>query len=352
MTANGAPLPTSQKGYRLHTWGSDPVWEEFPVRPPADGEALIEIEACGVGSTVLNLLGGDGWDGTTGLPRVPGHELVGRVIETGSSADRELIGRHVTAYFYLYCGRCEACSAGLEDRCRRLAGLVGVEIDGGYAQFATLPTRNLVTIPDGIDPVAATVVPDAVATPVHICRTRARVNPFDRVAIIGAGGGVGIHLVQVARLFGAAVAGLDLSDEKLAAIEEHGAVAVRSGDFSGVDGRIWAVGGPTVVVDFIGTPDSFAWALGAVEPGGRVIAMTSFPSVRGDVEQRHLVENELTILGSRYATFREVQLAVELVASGRVQPVIGLTTPPSGVPEIHRRLRSGQVVGRAAIRWT
>src|SRR5439155_4191699 len=98
--------------------------------------------------------------------------------------------------------------------------------------------------------------------------------------------------------------------------------------------------------------DSFAWALGAVEPGGRVIAMTSFPSVRGYVEQRHLVENELTILGSRYATLREVQLAVELVASGRVQPVIGLTTPPSGVPEIHRRLRSGQVVGRAAIRWT
>src|SRR5207248_7392454 len=140
-------------------------------------------------------------------------------------------------------------------------------------------------------------------------------------------------------LFGAAVAGMDVSDEKLAAVEELGAIAVRSGDFAEVDRRIWAVGGPTVVVDFIGTPDSFAWAQRAIEPGGRIIAMTSFPNVHADVEQWQLVENELAILGSRYATFREVQLAAELVATGRVRPIIGLTTPPSEVIQIHERLR-------------
>jgi alcohol dehydrogenase, propanol-preferring len=329
----------------------DPVWEEFPVRPPGDGEALVEVEACGIGSTVLNLLRGDGSGGTVGLPRVPGHELVGRVIETGAAADRGLVGRRVTAYFYLFCGQCDACVAGFEDRCQRLAGLIGVEVDGGYAPFATLPTRNLVTIPDGLDAIAATVIPDAVATPVHICRTRAQVNPFDRVAIIGAGGGVGIHLVQVARLFGAAVAGLDVSEEKLAAIRELGAIAVRSDDFARVERRIWPTGGPTVVVDFIGSPDSLAWAQGAIEPGGRIIAMTSFPNVRGDVEQRHLVENELAILGSRYATLHEVQFAADLVATGRVRPIIGLTAPASRAIEIHERLRSRRLVGRGAIRW-
>ena len=343
--------PTVQHGFRLRRWGDDPAWETFPVRRPGNSEVLVKVEACGVGLTVLNLLRGDLVGGTAGLPRVPGHELVGTVLEAGANVDPDLVGRRITAYFYLYCGECEECTAGLEDRCRRLAGLIGQDIDGGYAQYATLPARNVIRLPDGLDPVAATVIADAVATPVHISLSRARLGPWDRVAVIGAGGGVGVHLVQVAILFGAMVAGLDVTDEKLARVAELGATPLRSDDFESLDPRIWPAGGPTVVVDFLGRPESAMWALRAVEPGGRVVVMTSFRGVRAAFEPRHLVEAELTVMGSRYATRREVQLAAELVASGRVRPIIGVVKPAAQVLEIHDLLRAGRLVGRGAITW-
>ncbi len=343
---------SGQQGYRLHAWGEDPVWEAFERRSPVEGEVLVQIEACGIGSTVLNLIRRDPEDPTVTLPRVPGHELVGRVIDAPGLADRRWIGRRVTAYFYLFCGHCATCDAGQENRCVNLAGLIGLHIDGGYAPQVVLPSRNLIDLPEGLDPIAATVIADAVATPVHISRTRAHIGPLDRVAIIGAGGGVGIHLVQVARLFGAAVAGLDVTDEKLAAIADLGAEAVRSTDLETLDGRIWSDGGPTVIVDFVGTAQTLAWAQRSIERGGRMTIMTSFPEVDARLDPMRLVEWEATLIGSRYASRREVQIAAELVAAGRIRPIIGAIVQPDGVLDVHRRLRSGAIVGRAAVEYT
>src|SRR5256885_141606 len=172
-------------GYRIRAWGEDPVWEQFERTPPRAGEAVVAVDACGVGLTVLNAIQGDLTDDRATLPRVPGHELVGRVVETGAGVPTDLLGRLVAAYFYLSCGSCPECVAGEDNRCRRLAGYVGVHLDGGYGSVVTLPARNLIPMPDGLDPIAATVVPDAVATPVHICRNRARVGPGGS----GRGGG-------------------------------------------------------------------------------------------------------------------------------------------------------------------
>jgi D-arabinose 1-dehydrogenase-like Zn-dependent alcohol dehydrogenase len=343
---------TTQRGLRVREWGQDPDWEDFEIQSPAPGEALVRVEACGVGLTVLNVLRADPDDPYRSLPRVPGHELAGIVVETGSAADESLVGRRVVAYFYLFCGTCEECAAGLEDRCRNLAGLIGVAVDGGYAPFVTLPVRNLIPVAADLDPVAATVIPDAVSTPVHICSSRARVGPSDRVAVIGAGGGVGIHLIQVARLHGADVAGLDVSAAKLDAIASLGVLPVDSTDFSWLDPKLWAAGPPTVVVDFVGTPSSLAWALAAVERGGRVVTMTSFRNVRVEVAPWRLVEWEASLIGSRYATRAEVHEAARLVASGRVMPIVGVTTGPDEVGSIHRALRAGSLVGRGAIRWS
>ena len=230
-----------------------------------------------------------------------------------------------------------------------LAGLIGLHIDGGYAPYVVLPTRNLIALPEDLDPVAATVVTDAVATPIHISRTRARIGPFDRVAIIGAGGGVGVHLVQVARLHGASVAGLDVTDNKLAVISDLGAEPVRSTDLDGLDARIWPDGGPTVIVDFVGTAQSVAWAQRSIERGGRMTLMTSFPEVDARLDMLRLVEWEATVMGSRYASRHEVQVAAELVAAGRIRPIIGQVVDPHGVLDVHRRLRAGDIVGRAAV---
>jgi D-arabinose 1-dehydrogenase-like Zn-dependent alcohol dehydrogenase len=197
------------------------------------------------------------------------------------------------------------------------------------------------------------VVPDAVATPVHICGTRAQVRPGDRVAVVGAGGGIGAHLVQVAQCYGGRVAGLDVGERKLELVAELGAVAVDSRDFGAVDpGALWPQGPPTVVVDLLGSSASLAWSAAALTTGGRLVVVTTFPDRKLAVDPRDLVFREIAVLGSRYAGRAEVALAAELVGTGQIRPVIGATTGPEGVTEQHRQLREGTLLGRGALRWT
>ncbi len=337
-------------GYRFHEWSTEPVWEEIADPSPGVDEVLIEVEACGVGLTVLNCINGDLSDDPALVPRVPGHELVGRVTAAGQGA-MELVGTRVAAYFYLVCGSCAACTSGFDSRCANLAGWVGVHRDGGYAPLTVLPARNAIPLPDEVDPVAATVVPDAVATPVHVAG-RAGIGPDDRVAVIGAGGGVGIHMIQVARHRGATVAGLDVVDAKLAEIERLGAAPVRSPDLGAVDpSALFDTGAPTVVIDLLGRPGSMEWAVGGLAPGGRMVALTTFRDRPAKVESRDLVFREISVIGSRYATRAEVSEAAQLVATGAVTPIIGATRGPSDVLDIHHQLRDGRLTGRGALDW-
>lgn len=343
---------STQTGYRVHEWGGQLDLEEFERPGPGPNEVLIEVEACGVGLTVLNCMNGNLSDDPVLLPRVPGHELVGRVIELGAGADPDLEGRRVIAYFYLACGTCRACAAGRQSRCERLAGWVGVHRDGGYAPYAVLPELNAVVIPEELDPVAATVAPDAVATPLHVCGDRAGVAPGDRVVVIGAGGGVGAHMVQVAALFGGDVVGLDVTPAKLEAVEELGARAVDSSDLRSLRAdRLWPAGPPTVVVDLVGSADSLRWSADALATGGRMVVLTTFRNHRLELEPRELVFREVSVFGSRYAGRSELSLAAELLAAGRIRPVIGATGGPEEVLRMHEQLRAGTLVGRGALVW-
>lgn len=336
---------------RIHHWDGPLELEEVPEPRPADGEVLVRVEACGVGLTVLNCIRGDLDSDPSHLPRVPGHELVGTIVEAGPGADRSRLGERVTAHFYLFCGRCERCLAGLEPLCERPAGLLGVHRDGGYAELAALPERNAVALPSGLDPVSATTVPDAVATSVHVCR-RAAVGPGQRVAVVAAGGGVGIHLVQVARLFGADLAGLEADQEKLDYLDrELGVSAVESTDFSSVALPAGWDGRADVIVDLLGTRASFRWSLDNLNPHGRLVTLTTFPGVEAPLASRELVFGELAVLGSRYASREELMVAARLVAEGRVRPVVGRREPLAQVTAIHDDLRAGRLLGRGALVW-
>jgi D-arabinose 1-dehydrogenase-like Zn-dependent alcohol dehydrogenase len=334
----------------VHRWGSPPIAEDLPVPRANENEVLVQVEACGVGMTVLNCIRGDLADDPVLLPRVPGHEIVGRVVAAGPGVGSELVGRRVIAYFYLSCGRCMQCIAGDESRCRDLAGWVGVHRDGGYARYAVLPAFNAIPIPEGIDVVDATVIPDAVATAIHVCRRRAGIGMGDRIAVIGAAGGVGIHVAQVARLCGGDVVCLDIGDPKLFALAELGFDAIDSTDFDEV-GRSWKGPPPDVVIDLLGTDPSLTWATASLGIGGRLIVLTTFRDRITSLDPRRVVLGELSIVGSKYASRAELMAAADLVGSGQIVPVIGQAVESGELLDLHEAIREGSVIGRGALRW-
>jgi D-arabinose 1-dehydrogenase-like Zn-dependent alcohol dehydrogenase len=336
-------------GYRLHAWGGEPRWEAIDLPDPGPGEVLVEVEACGVGLTVLNCMNGDLDDSSRLLPLTPGHEVVGRVAALGEGVKSPQVGDRVMAYFYLSCFRCRWCASGNESRCDRLAGWYGVHRDGGYAPLTIMPAGNAVPLEGSLSAAEATVIPDAVATSVHVCRRRLGLGAGDLVAVIGAAGGVGAHMIQVAAACGARVAGLERTDEKLELVARLGAIPVESSDLSAELDEF--EGAADAIIDLVGTSESLTWSTEHLRTGGRLVVLTTFRGRTFDVDPRTLVFHESSIVGSRYASRSELTEASALVASGTVEAVIGATVGPGEVGALHGSLRAGELLGRGALVW-
>lgn len=333
----------------IERWGGELRRGQRPHPEPAEGELLLRVEACGVGLTVLNCIRGDLGHDPANLPRIPGHEIVGRVTATGVGVSADWVGARVAVFFYLYCGDCRHCIVDNAPLCERLRGFMGVDRDGGYAEHAVVPVRNAVRLPEAVDPVLATAVPDAIATPIHVARL-CKLTPGDRACVIGAGGGVGIHMVQVAQLYGARVLGVESSARKRAVLaSELGLEALDSSNIESTRLPASWNGTADVVIDLLGSEASMLWAINSLDRGGRLVLLTTFEGVRFPLSARDVVLSGLTIYGSRYAGVQEVQLAAELVATGRVRPIVSEVTDLDDVDRIHGLLRSGELIGRGAI---
>ena len=334
---------------RLNEWGGD--LELAEVERPSAGvnDVVVEVAATSVGRSVFNYLTGYVADSDEGLPVIPAHEVVGRVVETGPGVEHVDVDDFVAAYTYLTCGHCDPCWRGLDPLCENLAGRLGVDIDGGFAEFVRLPAANAIGIPE-MDPVGATVVPDAVATPVHVARQRAPIEPGDDVMVIGAGGGVGIHLVQVARHFGASVTAVDLDAGKLAECARLGADHAIDTSETGLaeyaDGEGLRF---DAVVDFVGSMAILEEAAGVLDRRGRLVNLTVFEDRSFPISPRQQVFGETEVVGSRSFAKHELREAAELVADGVVEPVVSEVVGLEGVPGLLESIGSNALLGRGAV---
>ncbi len=181
------------------------VLETVPDPVPGPGEAVARVLACGSGLTIQHYKAGRT---PATFPRIIGHEITAEIVELGAGVSSLVVGDAVTAYYYLYCGHCRWCLANLEPLCENLAGNVGKDCDGGYAEYIKLRADMFLELPEGLDhrrhAAEIGVVTDAIATPFKVVR-RARIRPGETVAVFGAGGGLGIHMVMLARWAGAKV---------------------------------------------------------------------------------------------------------------------------------------------------
>ncbi len=134
----------------LHQFGPTLSVEEVPRPVPGPDDVLIEVEVCGVCHSDLHVAEGDqpALKGVTKPDLIPGHEVVGRVVQRGANVTHLALGERVgVAWNFSTCGTCEACRAGLENLCRK-AVITGVMVDGGYADFMVARASHALPIPE------------------------------------------------------------------------------------------------------------------------------------------------------------------------------------------------------------
>jgi propanol-preferring alcohol dehydrogenase len=330
--------------------------EDVPVPKIGPNDALLRVRATGVGLTVVIMIGVPGR--VTSFPRIPGHEVAGEVVEVGAEVTTVRPGERVTCHFYLTCRACAYCRSGRETLCTAFRGNLGMACDGGYAEYMAIPAANLVRIPDGVSDVEAAVAADAICTPYHACREEARVGPGDQVLVIGAGGGVGIHMVQMAKLCGGWVIGVDVSDAKLEMAKQLGADAVIDGRREPLVKPVMAMTGGRGVdaaIDTVGSTETLEGSLGSLARAGRLVIIGHRPREVFGVEATFRVDpgfvlnRMLEIHGSRYVTLTEIGQTLELLRQRRIKAVVTRTFPLDGAQEAHDLLRQNALVGRAAL---
>jgi D-arabinose 1-dehydrogenase-like Zn-dependent alcohol dehydrogenase len=324
---------------------------DVPDPVPGPGEAVARVIACGSGLTIQHVKAGRR---KAQFPRIIGHEITAEIVALGVGVTSLRVGDAVTAYFYLNCGHCRWCLANLEPLCANAGGNVGIECDGGYAEYIKLPAHIFIRLPEGLDykrhPAEIGVITDALATPYKVL-SRARIKAGETVAVFGAGGGLGIHQVMMAKWARARVIAVDTASGKLEACRKAGAdetIDASSGDVAAALLDLTRGEGVDVVIDYVssqGTLEAGAKALGR---RGRLVTLGG-AGQPFQLAARDLLLKEQEILGSRYGTRREILETFDLVARGEVWPLVTEIRPLAEAEAVHERVERGEVTGRAAL---
>jgi propanol-preferring alcohol dehydrogenase len=325
---------------------------EVPDPVAGAGEAVARVLTCGSGLTIQHVKAGRV---RAEFPRIIGHEITGEIVAVGAGVTGLAVGDGVTAYFYLNCGHCRWCLANLEPLCENLAGNVGKECDGGYAEYIKLPAHVFIKLPDGLDykahPAEIGVVTDALATPYKVLG-RARVRAGETVAVFGAGGGLGIHQVMMAKWARARVIAVDVAAEKFEACRKAGADEVVDASRSDVVDALLDLtrgAGVDVAIDYVSTTATLEAGAQALGRRGRLVTLGG-AGQPFRVSALDLLYREQDILGSRYVTRLEILETLDLVARREVWPIVTDVRPLEQAEALHARVERGEVIGRAALR--
>jgi NADPH:quinone reductase-like Zn-dependent oxidoreductase len=272
------------------------------------------------------------------LPHIPGSDIAGEIAKVGAEVRTVRVGQKVVLAPLVSCGKCPACLAGLDNRCRQGTNL-GYMIDGGCAEFVRAPEVNCLPYPENLSFEEAAAVPLVFQTAWHMLVTRAQLQPEEDALILGAGSGVGTAAIQIAKFFGAQVITTAGTDEKLAKARQLGAdhlINHRTQKIRDEVRRITNKRGVDVVFEHVGTA---TWddSIASLAPSGRLVTCGATTGYDAKIDLRFLFSRQLSLLGSYMGEKRELK------------PVIDRVFPLAEAAAAHAYLESGQQFGKVVL---
>lgn len=294
--------------------------ETVPDPIPGPGEALLRVRRVGLCGTDLS-----SWRGRNPLvsyPRIPGHEIAATIVDPGNSP--HAAGTHVTLSPYASCGQCSACRNGRSNACRDNRTL-GVQRDGALAEYLAVPADKLLT---GNLQLEELCLVEPLTVGAHAV-ARAQTASSDTVAIFGCGG-VGLGAIAASAFRGATTIAIDIDDAKLAIAQEAGATHLLNSarDNPAESLAQWTRGhGPDVVIEAVGSPETFRAAVELVSFTGRIVYI-GYAKEPVTYETRFFVQKELTILGARNALPADFEQVIRMLEQHRFPVARTITTVP------------------------
>ena len=339
------------KALVLETPGEEPSLAVREVATPKAGphEVVVEVSACGLCHHDVAIMQGTLRRGVKpGV--ILGHEISGRVAETGNAVTSAKVGDKVTSTLTTFCGECHRCLAGREYRCIHAQG-IGHAIDGGFAKFVKLPETSLIPVPDVVDLEEASVFACPMGVALQAVRDVGEVQAGETVLVTGAGGGLGIHAAQIASALGARVLAVTTSAHKVEPMERLAAgevVLADELDFSEFALALTEDQGVDVVVNTVGSA-VFRSSLDSLAQFGRMVVVGE---ITGDIVNVNLAEllfRDATILGSTGAGPKHIRAVYEMVGSGLIRPVISQRFALEEAAAAYRLMREGKTFGRVVL---
>ncbi|MBF4764373.1 alcohol dehydrogenase catalytic domain-containing protein [Nocardioides islandensis] len=315
------------------------------------GQVRVHVAAasvCGTDSAFYES-GDAGADLGMTLPRVLGHEVSGTVIELGPHSPESLLGARVAVETHLHCGECSFCRSGSAHNCSRM-GILGVTVDGAFAERLVVPARSCFRIPDEIELETAALLESA-GSAMHAV-LRSGVNLAGGSVLISGAGPVGLVAAQIARALGArAVVLVEPNPHRRALAQRLGlsSLGVEQAPLDVADERTRSWGGFDVAFECSGAMPALEVALASVRREATVMSVGLVKGALPLQVAETLITRGLTLRGSWGRSLWETwERMSALVVAGQVDLASLIThrLPLSGLPEALDLMRgqAGKVV--------
>ncbi len=343
-------MRASMKAITMREFGGTDVlcMEQLPVPAPAAGEVLMEVHSVSVNQTLDIAVRQGSYRTDLRFPLVLGSDPAGLIVATGEGVPQARSGERMAAVASLRCGACRFCRRGREDSCSCSRHL-GLDLQGGYAEYVTVPAENVFAIPDNLSFAEASVITRHFPTAINLLLNHAKLEKGEWVLIMGAAGALGSCGVQIARHQGGRVIAAAGTDSRAEAAKDYGAdftINYRRQDLQREVLRITDGHGVDVLFENIADPTLWPGAFNSLAFAGRLVTAGAHGGGIVPLDVKRLYLKRIRIIGQPGATRKDVELALWLAGQGTVRAIIDRVLPLAAVREAHALLERGGIIGK------